>query len=1075
MLRQLAGRDCRPGIDLQHRSFDRPVVLTRAWNDTGRLPKADSMNRVMDDTRRGTRACARSYPRSTVLGQRSRAVCEKESISLMDQCFQLPTLCRIASVFACLFIGFTASVEAQQPFPGQTSPGAAQLAPPIGRTPRGVRGTSTIDPTGPRTALGQAKVGASGEIQQVRFDAEALIEEPVTNIVVEGNTTIQPNAILRHVETRVGRSPMAREVRADVARLYKTGWFMDVKPYYRKPSQSAEGVELVFEVVERPMLTKEPQYIGNKKIKTSELEAHTGLRTNFGGYFPQFDVAANKEAVNRIKSLYREKGYRFAKVTLDKGGNPNDREVIFRIEEGPKVKVRDINFAGNDEIRTGILKTKIATQTPYDQLNVGPVSLGMGWIGGEYDPEIVTNDVRSLKQYYMELGYFDVDVTVDETISEEDGAVVVTFQIAEGQRYVVGDIQLFGNGVISRDELLGKLELEPGEPFNSRFLRKDVTSMKDKYDEIGHIFSKVDPIPHFRENEPGVVDLTYQIDEDIPRYIGMININIRGDHPHTQEHVARHQVTRFLVPGMLASGRDLRMARQRVQGSPIWERAEPASFNIVPVDGLDYIPVVTSRGQDNGHVTPDELFEPEQSDFSITNADWWKKTQTAGRVQLPDSVFIDEAKEIETIEPVTREERRPQGVKVLAPEFVFRGQSEPIIRAQHLDQFGNQVPQNYIYGGVSPQGDPFGDALTAPPTPGFVDVNIDLTEGRTGRLMFGVGVNSDAGVVGSATLQEDNFNLLRFPRSWSDVANGQAFRGGGQSFRLEAVPGSQVSRYLFSWTDPFFMGTDFSLGLSGFYYNRFFDDWTEDRLGGRISLGYVLNRYWTANAAVRLENVKVRDISAAQGPIPDELEAARGDNFLSTGSVTVEYDTRDNSFIPSSGHNVSLSYEQAFGEFDYPRFNASCSQYFTVYERPDGFGKHILSFSGQGAWTGDDTPIFERYYAGGYASFRGFQFRGVTPREGNFEVGGEFMALGSAQYEFPITASDSIRGVVFSDFGTVEEDPGFDDFRATAGFGFRLIVPAMGPAPLAFDLAWPITKQPFDETRVFSFTVGFTR
>ena len=59
--------------------------------------------------------------------------------------------------------------------------------------------------------------------------------------------------------------------------------------------------------------------------------------------------------------------------------------------------------------------------------------------------------------------------------------------------------------------------------------------------------------------------------------------------------------------------------------------------------------------------------------------------------------------------------------------------------------------------------------------------------------------------------------------------------------------------------------------------------------------------------------------------------------------------------------------------------------------------------------------------------------------------------------------------------GTVEEDPGFDEFRVTAGAGLRLTVPAMGPVPLAFDFAVPITREDYDETRVFSFYIGINR
>jgi len=153
----------------------------------------------------------------------------------------------------------------------------------------------------------------------------------------------------------------------------------------------------------------------------------------------------------------------------------------------------------------------------------------------------------------------------------------------------------------------------------------------------------------------------------------------------------------------------------------------------------------------------------------------------------------------------------------------------------------------------------------------------------------------------------------------------------------------------------------------------------------------------------------------------------------------------------------------------------SASQYFTVRERADGFGKHIVQLYGSLAWTGSDTPIFERYFAGGYSSFRGFAFRGVSPIKSGVRVGGNFMALGTAEYMLPLTANDQIRAVAFTDFGTVQQEVGFEDFRVSAGFGFRLVIPAMGPAPIAFDFAWPIIDQKTDERRMFSFYVGFTR
>jgi outer membrane protein insertion porin family len=149
--------------------------------------------------------------------------------------------------------------------------------------------------------------------------------------------------------------------------------------------------------------------------------------------------------------------------------------------------------------------------------------------------------------------------------------------------------------------------------------------------------------------------------------------------------------------------------------------------------------------------------------------------------------------------------------------------------------------------------------------------------------------------------------------------------------------------------------------VSGFYFNRFYNDWTEDRLGGRVSVGRLLDRYWSINGAIRLENVDIRNIRT---PAPPDLADVAGDNFLSTGQVTLSHDSRNSAYIPTEGTLFEASYEQAFGEFDYPKFEVTGSQYWTLYERPDGFGKHTFNLRGQVGWTGNGTPIFERFYAG---------------------------------------------------------------------------------------------------------------
>ena len=74
-----------------------------------------------------------------------------------------------------------------------------------------------------------------------------------------------------------------------------------------------------------------------------------------------------------------------------------------------------------------------------------------------------------------------------------------------------------------------------------------------------------------------------------------------------------------------------------------------------------------------------------------------------------------------------------------------------------------------------------------------------------------------------------------------------------------------------------------------------------------------------------------------------------------------------------------------------------------------------------------------------------------------------------------MTADEAISLVAFTDFGTVEQNVGFNQFRVSVGGGVRLTIPAMGPVPMAFDFAVPLLQEPFDEEQLFAFYVGINR
>lgn len=386
---------------------------------------------------------------------------------------------------------------------------------------------------------------------------------------------------------------------------------------------------------------------------------------------------------------------------------------------------------------------------------------------------------------------------------------------------------------------------------------------------------------------------------------------------------------------------------------------------------------------------------------------------------------------------------------------------------------------------VTPGGATINDAsplLGGPPEeppPLYIPLDPTVTETRTGRLMFSVGVNSDAGLLGSVIIDEQNFDWTRVPTSWEDVRNGVAFRGAGQRFRAEAVPGTEVQKYMVSFQDPYAFDTNVSLGLSGFFYNRQFREWSEERLGGRVALGYQFSPDLSGTFAFRAADIDIYDPILPPPLAPQELEEVLGHNSLYGFQFQLTRDTRDNTFLPTEGSLIEASFEQVIGSFEYPRVELDLRRYFMLRQRPDGSGRHVLSLGSRFAYTGSDTPLYEHYFAGGFSTIRGFDFRGASPRDPatGILVGGEFMLLASAEYMFPITADDMIRGVVFVDTGTVE--PTISDwtnnYRVAPGFGLRITIPAMGPAPIALDLAFPIAHEDGDEIENFSFFVGFLR
>ncbi len=217
------------------------------------------------------------------------------------------------------------------------------------------------------------------------------------------------------------------------------------------------------------------------------------------------------------------------------------------------------------------------------------------------------------------------------------------------------------------------------------------------------------------------------------------------------------------------------------------------------------------------------------------------------------------------------------------------------------------------------------------------------------------------------------------------------------------------------------------------------------------------------------------NVSNIAAGAPIDYTSVLGDNLLVGVRAGATYDTRDSVLRATEGSLVDISYEECTGDHTFGLANVDYNQYYTVYQRADGTGRQVLAYHSAVGWASDNTPEYERFFAGGFRSMRGFEFRGVGPDINGFKVGGDFLFLNSLEYQVPLVAKDAIYAVGFVDTGTDESRPSLDNYRVSAGFGLRIVVPMLGQVPIALDFGFPIVKASTDNTQVFSFWLGFFR
>ena len=384
-------------------------------------------------------------------------------------------------------------------------------------------------------------------------------DDTVVDVRVDGNRTVASHKIMGQIHTRAGRPYNVQNVQDDVRALTRMGLFVDVRPFVDRVQ--ANGVVIVFRVTERPLL-QDVIIIGNDEYKNSVLKKEAEVKTGDAA-----DPFAVENGRRKIEKYYQDHGYSKVRVTVLEGNKTGDLRVIYVVDEGPQQKVFWVNFVGNSFVSGQRLKTLIDTHPPYFYL-----------FSGEFDKKKLDEDENKLTAYYRGFGYFHAKIGRVLEFNEKQNWVTVTFVIDEGPRYSVRNISFLGNKKFDNTRLAAKLKLLSDQPFDQNQQNIDLQQLRDEYGSEGYVFAKVEADNRFLE-EPGRLDIVYNVEEGDRYRIGRINIEIKGENPHTQITTVLNRLS--VKTGDIADTREIRASERRLKAAQLFEVKQGAEPKIV--------------------------------------------------------------------------------------------------------------------------------------------------------------------------------------------------------------------------------------------------------------------------------------------------------------------------------------------------------------------------------------------------------------------------------------------------------------------------------------------------------------
>ena len=387
----------------------------------------------------------------------------------------------------------------------------------------------------------------------------------VKKIEFKGVETLRKEMLQTLIQTQVGQEISEDFLTKDIENLYKdTGFFYDIAVDVK--NIEGGGFEVTYILDESPKV-EGINIIGNIELDTGKLMNQVTLRRS-----EIFSDRLRWESERAIRKLYHEKGFYLVsiQVHIDKDDEKNTNQVTFEIDEGPRVRITEINFIGNDQVDAKKLRKQMKTR-----------------IGKHFDEILFAEeDINyNLRNYYQDQGFAQVKILGHtKRFTEDKIGLMLDVTVDEGSQFIVGkyNVQVESGEKIAYSEQKIKNMLDPaeGELFNRAVFEESIAKLQQTYLDKGYLLAEVIPQPFFDEVNASV-NISLKISQgDV---IIIDNVPIRGLEK-TKELIIRRELDWLNIKSdELLDVKVLRKARQRL-------------FQMGPfIRGVDFVPSDTDN------------------------------------------------------------------------------------------------------------------------------------------------------------------------------------------------------------------------------------------------------------------------------------------------------------------------------------------------------------------------------------------------------------------------------------------------------------------------------------------------